>query len=156
MTTMQIARAKERYLENALNMISPAVKNGDVATSLLEDFESLVRDTIDLFATLQRCDEQHSLLAATVEDYPYQETEAELAALFRRFLSTCDELRVLGEVLQSKGHELESQRTLDSVCAHTRRLVYNDQTFYGTETYRTIAERAETEYQSGQVEEWPA
>jgi len=155
MTTLQIARAKEQFLEDALRLIIPLANDGDGVRSLLDDFESLARDTVDLFSTLLRCDEQHNLLAATSDDYPYLEAEEELAALFRRFLTMCDGLRALGETLQSRGYEIKSQRTLEAAYAHAHRLVHDDQTFYETETYRTIAERAQAEYQSGQIEEWP-
>jgi hypothetical protein len=155
MTTLQIARAKEQFLEDALRVIAPVVNNGGEVISLPEDVESLARDAIDLFATLLRCDEQHHLLAVTSEDYPYLTAEEELAALLRRFLAMCEELCMLGETLQRRGHEIKSQSALEAVCAHAQRLVHDDQTFYETETYRTLAERAQTEYQSGQVEEWP-
>lgn len=155
MTTLQIARAKEQFLEDALRVIVPVVNNGGEVISLPADVESLVRDAIDLFATLLRCDEQHHLLAVTSEDYPYLTAEEELAALLRRFLATCEELCVLSKTLNRRGYEIKSQSALEAVCARARRLVHDDQTFYETETYRTLAERARREYQNGQVEEWP-
>lgn len=151
MTTLQIARAKEQFLEDALNLVTSVVDDGDVPPSLPEDVEGLARDAVDLFATLLRCDEQHSLLAATSEDYPYQEIEKELATLFQQFLTTCNELRMLAEMLQSKGYKIKSQRSLETLCAHARRLVHDDQTFYESETYRILAERAQAEYDSGQI-----
>lgn len=156
MTTLQIARAKEQYLEDALDLVASVMENGDVSSSLAEDAESLVQDTVDLFATLRRCDEQHSLLAATSDDYPYQEIEDELATLFQQFLSMCNQLCTLSDRFQDSGHEIESHHILQKVCAHARRLVQDDQTFYESETYRTLAERAQAEYEAGQVEEWPA
>ncbi|MBS1252967.1 MAG: hypothetical protein MAG451_02011 [Anaerolineales bacterium] len=156
MTTLQIARAKEKYLEDALDLVASVMENGDVLPSLAEDVESLVQDTIDLFATLRRCDEQHSLLAATSEDYPYEEIEVELAALFQQFLALCNELRAVTRMVQDRGHEIKGHQALGEICAHARRLVQDDQTFYESETYRLLAERAQAEYEAGQVEEWPA
>ena len=91
MTTLQIASAKEQFLANALRLITPLVNNGDGVVSLPEDVESLARDTIDLFATLLRCDEQHNLRAATAEDYPYLatgDTRSKANVLWKRYAST--------------------------------------------------------------------
>lgn len=114
----------------------------------------MARDTINLFTTLLRCDEQHNLLAATAEEYLYQAAEEELAELFLRFLAVCDALRGLVDTLQGRGHEIKSQRALEAVCARAHYLA-RDEAFYETETYHALAERALTEYQTGQVEEWP-
>lgn len=155
MTTLQIAWAKEHFLEHALRLITPVVTGDGEAPSLAQDVDSLAQDAIDLFATLLRCDEEHSLLAATSDDYPYQATEEELAVLFRRFLNMSKDLSALTRRLQSQGHDIESQAELEAVSAHAWRLVHDDQSFYETETYRSLAEQAYAEYQSGQVEEWP-
>jgi len=154
-STFQIVNAKEHFLESALRLITPAVENGDEVVCLPEDIEELARDTINLFTTLLRCDEQHNLLAATAEEYPYQAAEEELADLFLRFLAVCDALRGLVDTLQRRGFEIKSQRDLEAVCTRAHYLARDDEAFYETEPYHALAERALTEYQTGQVEEWP-
>ncbi len=154
-STFQIVNAKEQFLESALRLITPVVEDGDEAVYLPEDIEELARDTINLFTTLLRCDEQHNLLAATSEEYPYQAAEEELAELFLRFLALCDTLRGLVDTLQKRGYEVKSQRALEAVCTHANYLARDDEAFYETETYHALAERALAEYQTGQVEEWP-
>ncbi|MFQ5859444.1 MAG: hypothetical protein ACE5LU_27925, partial [Anaerolineae bacterium] len=147
----QIANAKAQFLESALRLLTPVVQNGDEAVGLAEDIEGLAQDTIDLFATLLRCDKQHNLLAATSEEYPYEATEAQLEELFLRFATVCDRVRELVEALQNRGHEIESRHALEAVCAHAHRLVQDDDTFYETEAFRTLLEEALAEYQTGQV-----
>jgi len=155
MTTLQIAWAKEHFLEHALRMITPVITEDGETPSLAQDLDSLAQDAIDLFATLLRCDEKHNLLAATSDDYPYQATEEELTVLFRRFLAMSEDLCVLARRLHRQGHDIEHLPALESVSTHARRLVHDDQSFYETDTYRALAKQAHAEYQRGQVEEWP-
>jgi len=155
MTTLQIAWAKEHFLEHALRLITPVITEDGETPSLAEDLDSLAQDAIDLFATLLRCDEKHNLLAATSDDYPYQATEEELTVLFRRFLAMSEDLCVLAQRLHRQGHMIDHLPALEAVSAHTRRLVHDDQSFYETDTYRTLTQQAHLAYQDGQVEEWP-
>lgn len=155
MTTLQIAWAKEHFLEHALRMITSVITEDGETPSLAQDLDSLAQDAIDLFATLLRCDEKHNLLAATSDDYPYQATEEELTVLFRRFLAMSEDLCVLARRLHRQGHDIKHLPALESVSAHARRLVHDDQSFYETDTYRALVKQAHAEYQSGQVEEWP-
>ena len=156
MTTLQIAWAKEHFLEHALHLIAPvSERDEEQVRALVKDAEDLIRDAVNLFDTLLRCDEQHHSLAATVETYPYQATEEELTVLFRRFLAMCEALCALSQTLQARGFEIANKAALDKTCAHACRLVDDDQAFYATETYQALAERACADYESGQVERWP-
>lgn len=155
MTTLQIAWAKEHYLEHALGLITPVIKGNGETPSVAQDLNSLVQDATDLFATLMRCDEKHNLLAATSDDYPYQATEEEITVLFRRFLAMSEDLCMLARRLHRQGHNIEHLAALKDVSARVRCLVHDDQSFYETDTYRVLAKQAQAEYQSGQVEEWP-
>jgi len=153
-TTLQIAGVKERFLEKAVRLVVPPARNGNKLLPLPEDVEDLTQDAIGLFSTLLRCDEQHNLLAGGA-DYDYLTVETELTTLFSKFLVLCNELLDLGKTLGKQGRKIKNQSELEQIRAHVRRLVNNDQSFYRTKAYLTIAERAYTEYQSGQVEEWP-
>ena len=102
MITLKIAQEKEQFLENALQVVAPIINNGYEPTFLSENMESLAQDTIELFATLLRCDEQHNLLAATIDDYSYSATEEALEKLFGRFLIMCGKLKSLSEALATR------------------------------------------------------
>jgi hypothetical protein len=152
---LQIAWAKQHALEHVLRLITPAVTSDDEAPCMTQDLDGLSQDATNLFAMLLRCDEKHHLLAATSDDYPYQATEDELTVLFRRFLAMSEDLCVLAQRLHRQGHIIDHLPALEAVSAHTRRLVHDDQSFYETDTYRTLTEQAHLAYQNGQVEEWP-
>jgi hypothetical protein len=156
MITLEIAQAKEQFLEDALQVVVPIINNGYDPTFLSNDVESLAQDTVQLFATLLRCDEQHNLLATTVDNYPYAVTEETLDELFSRFLAMCGKLKSLSETIQQKGIYIKNHADLVTIYAHARRLVNDDQSFYETTTYERLAEQAEVEYQTGQIEKWPA
>ncbi len=156
MTTLQIAWAKENFLEHALRLIIPdTYQKAQQESLLIQDIEDLVQDASQLFTTLLRCDEQHNLLVATQETYPYQAKEEELTVLFRRFLLMCEMLYTLSHSLQQQGLEITNWTTLKETRDHARRLVEDDQAFYATTTYHTLAEQAYTDYKSGHVEPWP-
>ena len=89
------------------------------------------RDTISLFITPIRCDEQHSLLASTSTDYDYESVEETSNDLFSRFLT-------MRESLQELVVGLEDRDALEKVCTHARRLVEDDETYYETESYQLI------------------
>ena len=72
MTTIQIAKEKERFLEKSISLLKE--ENLKYA-ALAEDIEYLAQDTIGLFSLLLRCDEHHQLTAVTSNDYPYQAVE---------------------------------------------------------------------------------
>jgi uncharacterized protein (DUF1778 family) len=150
----RIADAKARFLEDAIQLIMPVLRNGDEAEFVVEDIEDLTQDTIDLFAALLRCDEQHHLLATLSDQYPYEATEAQLEKLFGRFVTVCDHVHELVEILQDRGQQVKSRHTLKAVCNRAHRLVEDDEAVYETEAFRTLMEEAFADYQAGQVKEW--
>ena len=153
MTTIQIAKEKERFLEKSINLLQAEDEKKYVA--LVEDIEYLAQDAIGLFYFLLRCDEQHQLAAVTSKDYPYQDVEETLDNIFQKFLDLCDELSALAEIQSNIGYEIKNRNELEAVRSKARRIVEDDETFYESEQYRSIAARAMEEYQQGQVEEWP-
>ena len=152
MTTIQIAKEKERFLEKSISLLK--VENFKYAT-LAEDIEYLVQDAIGLFSLLLRCDEHHQLAAVTSNDYPYQAVEDTLDNIFIKFLDLCDELSSLAEVQFNMGYEIKNRNKLEAVRTKARHIVEDDETFYESERYRSITARAMDEYQKGQVEKWP-
>jgi len=153
-TTLQLAEAKEQFLESALQLITPIVNNGHEMTFVIKDIEYLIEDVTNLFAMLLRCDEQHNLLATT-DNYPYLAIEFELTKLFERFLDGGKKLQQVGELLQEKGFELKNLAHLSDVCSHAHRLVEDDQSFYDTLAYQNLAQQSYIEYQNNKIEAWP-
>ena len=153
MTTIQIAREKEQFLEKSINLLK--MENEKKYAPLAEDIEYLAQDAIGLFSFLLRCDEHHQLTAVTSKNYPYQDVEETLDNIFIKFLDLCDQLSALAKVQSSMGYEVKNQSKLEAVQTKARRIVEDDETFYESEQYRSITARAMEEHQTGQVEEWP-
>jgi len=153
-TTLQLAEAKEQFLESALQLITPIVNNGHEMTFVIKDIEYLIEDVTNLFVMLLRCDEQHNLLATT-DNYPYLAIEFELTKLFERFLDGGKKLQQVGELLQEKGFELKNLAHLSNVCSHAHHLVEDDQRFYDTLVYQNLAQQSYTEYQNNKIDAWP-
>ncbi len=150
MTTIQIAKEKEQFLEKSISLLK--VENEKKYATLAEDIEYLVQDAIGLFPLLLRCDEQHQLTAVTSNDYPYQAAEETLDKIFAKFLELCDQLSALAKVQFDMGYEIKNRNKLEAVRTKARRIVEDDETFYESELYRSITARAMEEYQKGQVE----
>ncbi len=153
MTTIQIAKEKERFLEKSINLLKR--ENEKKYATLAEDIEYLVQDAIGLFSLLLRCDENHQLTAVTSSDYPYQAAEETLDNIFIKFLELCDELSALAKIQLNMGYEIKNRNKLEAVRAKARHIVEDDETFYESQQYRSITARAMEEYQKGQVEKWP-
>ena len=153
MTTIQIAKEKELFLEKSISLLK--VENEKKYSTLAEDIEYITQDTIGLFPLLLHCDEHHQLAAVTSNDYPYQAVEETLDNLFIKFLELCDELSALMKVKFNMGYEIKNRNELEAVRAKARHIVEDDETFYESERYRSITARAMAEYQKGQMEEWP-
>jgi hypothetical protein len=153
MTTIQIAKEKEQFLEKSISLLK--VEKEKEYAMLAEDIEYLTQDAIGLFSLLLRCDEHHQLAAVTSKDYPYQDVEEALDNIFIRFLELCDELSALMKVESNTRYEIKNRNKLEAVRAKARRIVEDDETFYESEQYRSITAIAMEEYQKGQVEKWP-
>ncbi len=153
-TILQLAEAKEQFLESAVQLITPVVNNGHEMTFVIKDVECLIEDETNLFAMLLRCDEQHNLLATT-DNYPCSAIESELTKLFERFLDGGKKLQQVAELLQKKGFELKNLAQLIDVCSHAHRLVEDDQSFYDTVVYQNLAQQSYTEYKNNKIETWP-
>ena len=153
MTTIQIAKEKELFLEKSISLLK--VENEKKYSTLAEDIEYLAQDAIELFSLLLRCDEHHQLAAVTSKDYPYQDVEDTLDNIFIKFLELCDELSGLAKVQSNMGYEIKNRKNLEAVRTKGRRIVEDDESFYESELYRSITAKAMEEYQKGQVEEWP-
>ena len=61
MTTIQIAKEKELFLEKSIILLK--MESEKKYATLAEDIEYLVQDAIGFFSLLLRCDEHHQLAA---------------------------------------------------------------------------------------------
>ena len=153
MTTIQIAKEKELFLEKSISLLK--VENEKKYSTLAEDIEYLAQDAIELFSLLLRCDEHHQLAAVTSKDYPYQDVEETLDNIFIKFLELCDELSRMAKIQSKIGYEIKNRKKLEAVQMKARRIVEDDESFYESKRYCSITAKAMEEYQKGQVEKWP-
>jgi len=153
MTTLKIAKEKERFLENSIRVLEMESETKHAVQA--EDIEYIAQDAIGLFHLLIRCDEYHQLTATISDDYPYQAVEETLEHLFIKFLELCNQILYYVEDQTEKGYKIKDQEKLEAVRAKAKRIVEDDEEFYESEDYRSITANAMEEYQKGQVEKWP-
>ena len=87
--------------------------------------------------------------------YPFEIKQQEIENHFKGAIDLAEDILRLCDQVQTEGHSLKYKAELEDGTKHLMRMLTNDQSFYETEYFQQLAEKAIEDYKSGRTEEWP-
>lgn len=148
----QIAHYKQAYLEKAIKEVWQLQTEQDFKWFVC-DVSIIISDILTFVDQIHECDNQHNLLAATVEDYPFEQIQREIEELFDSALQFSNYLFSLAQ--QFDGDQIENLEQLRKTITKLNWMLGKDDSVYESEGYKKLAEEAIQEYKAGMLEEWP-
>ena len=121
-------------------------------TSLLDE---LVANAVLRFLLLETQGEQHHEKAVFEENYDFAENQHQLEESYRRAIDTAEKIIHICENFEPAGYQAQSLSQLRELTDKFRRILEDDESFYDSEYYQKLAERADRDIQFGNLEDWP-
>ena len=145
--TSQLANILESKNSNSL----------DTYVETLETFllDELIANAILRFLLLETQGEQHHEKAVFEENYDFAENQCQLEESYRRAIDTAEKIIHLCDNFESTEYQAESLSQLKKLTDRFRRILEDDESFYESEYYKELSERANQEIQLGNLEDWP-
>ena len=145
--TSQLANILESKNSNSLDTYVETLE-----TSLLDE---LIANAILRFLLLETQGEQHHEKAVFEENYDFAENQCQLEESYRRAIDTAEKIIHICENSEFAGYRPESLSQLKKLTHRFRRILEDDESFYESEYYKELSERANQEIQLGNLEDWP-
>ncbi len=135
-------------------------KNSDSLDTYVETLEislldELVANAVLRFLLLETQGEQHHERAVFEEDYNFTENQCQLEESYSRAIETAEKIIHLCENFESTGYKAENLPQLKKLTHRFCRVLEDDESFYESEYYKELAERADRDIQLGNLEDWP-
>ncbi|MBM3238172.1 hypothetical protein FJZ31_17915 [Candidatus Poribacteria bacterium] len=151
----QIAHHKQIYLDKATKEIWKQVQTEQELEWLAREISIVISDILTFVDMIHECDNRHNFLAATEEDYPFDQMQKEIEELSEEALDFAKHLVSLAHKFEQQGSEVDNLQCLKKTIAELNWMLKRDNSVYESEGYKKLTEETIREYRAGMLEEWP-